>query len=38
MLEKPKQQAPDDITEELDGYQLVRRDDQELPAITYSVV
>ena len=38
LLEKPKQQAPDDGPEELDGYQLVRPDDQELPAVTYSVV
>ena len=38
VLEKPKQQAPDDAPEELDGYQLVRPDDQQLPAVTYSVV
>ena len=34
---KPKQQAQDDGPEELDGYQLERPNDQEQPAITYSV-
>ena len=38
LLEKPKQQAPDNAPEELEGYQLVRSDDQQLPAVTYSVV
>ena len=38
LLEKPKQQAPDNGPEELDGYRLVTPDDQELPAVTYSVV
>ena len=38
LLEKPNQQAPDNAPEELDGYQLMRSDDQELPAVTYSAV
>ena len=38
LLEKPKQQAPGDAPEVLDGYQLERLDDQELPAVTYSIV
>ena len=38
LLAKPKQQAPDNGPEELDGYQLERPNDQEQPAITYSVV
>ena len=35
---KPQQQAQNNVPEELDGYQLERPDDQELPAVTYSVV
>ena len=38
LLEKPKQQTPGDVPEELDGYQLERPDDRELPVVTYSVV
>ena len=38
LLEKPIQEAPGDVPEELDGYQLERPDDQELPAVTYSIV
>ena len=40
LLEKRKQPAaaPNDNPEELDGYQLERPDDQELPAVTYSVI
>jgi hypothetical protein len=38
LLEKPKQAHAGDAPEELDGYQLERPDDQELPAVTYSVV
>ena len=35
LLMKPKQQTQNDAPEELDGYQLERPDDQQLPAITY---
>ena len=37
---KPKEQAPNDVPEELDGYRLERTaaGDQELPNVTYSVV
>ena len=38
LLEKPVQEAPGDASEELDGYQLERPDDQQLLPVTYSVV
>ena len=40
MEKKPTQEPPNDVPEELDGYQLERTaaGDQELPTITYSVV
>ena len=38
LLEKPIQEAPGDGYEELDGYQLERPDDQQPPAVTYSIV
>ena len=39
-MKKPKEQAPNDAPEELDGYRLERSvpGDQELPTITYSVI
>ena len=40
LVEKPEEQATNDVPEELDGYRLERSvpGDQELPTITYSVI
>ena len=35
---KPKQEVPNDAPEELDGYQLERPEDQELPIVTHSTI
>ena len=38
MKDEQKQETPDNAPEELDGYQLERPIDEELPIVTYSVI